>query len=112
MFLISWLQSPSAVILEPPKIKSVTVSTVSPSIYRGIRWTLNPVNGVFIKGAYETQMRTPTDGNISYEGRYTEGRLLYDNREEIAVRLLQTKKTKDFWQTPKARRERMALPTP
>ena len=30
--LISWLQSPSAVILEPRKIKSVTVSTVSPSI--------------------------------------------------------------------------------
>ena len=31
-FLISWLQSPSAVILEPPKIKSATVSTVTPSI--------------------------------------------------------------------------------
>ena len=30
--LISWLQSPSAVILEPPKIKSANVSTVSPSI--------------------------------------------------------------------------------
>ena len=30
--LISWLQSPSAVILEPPKIKSDTVSAVSPSI--------------------------------------------------------------------------------
>ena len=30
--LISWLQSPSAVTLEPPKIKSVTVSTVSPSM--------------------------------------------------------------------------------
>ena len=30
--LISWLQSPSAVILEPPQIKSDTVSTVSPSI--------------------------------------------------------------------------------
>ena len=30
--LISWLQSPSAVILEPQKIKSGTVSTVSPSI--------------------------------------------------------------------------------
>ena len=29
---ISWLQSPSAVILEPPKIKSATVSTVFPSI--------------------------------------------------------------------------------
>ena len=31
-FLISWLQSLSAVILEPRKIKSATVSTVSPSI--------------------------------------------------------------------------------
>ena len=31
--LISWLQSPSAVILEPPKIKSLNVSIVSPSIY-------------------------------------------------------------------------------
>ena len=30
--LISWLQSSSAVILEPPKIKSLTVSIVSPSI--------------------------------------------------------------------------------
>ena len=30
--LISWLQSPSAVILKPRKIKSATVSTVSPSI--------------------------------------------------------------------------------
>ena len=30
--LIPWLQSPSAVISEPPKIKSDTVSTVSPSI--------------------------------------------------------------------------------
>ena len=31
-FSVSWLQSPSAVILDPPKIKPVTVSTVSPSI--------------------------------------------------------------------------------
>ena len=30
--LISWLQSPSAAILKPPKINSDTVSTVSPSI--------------------------------------------------------------------------------
>ena len=30
--LIAWLQSSSAVIFEPPKIKSDTVSTVSPSI--------------------------------------------------------------------------------
>uniref|UniRef100_A0AC11D3G8 Uncharacterized protein n=2 Tax=Ovis aries TaxID=9940 RepID=A0AC11D3G8_SHEEP len=34
--LISWLQSPSAVILEPPKIKSATVSTVSTSICQAV----------------------------------------------------------------------------
>ena len=34
--LIPWLQSPSAVILEPPKIKSDTVSTVSPSIFHKV----------------------------------------------------------------------------
>jgi len=34
--LISWLQSPSAVLLEPKKIKSVTVSIVSPSI--SMKW--------------------------------------------------------------------------
>ena len=34
--LISWLQSPSPVILEPPKLKSVTVSTVSPSIWHEV----------------------------------------------------------------------------
>ena len=37
--LISWLQSPSAVILEPPKIKSDTVSTVSPSICHEVMGT-------------------------------------------------------------------------
>ena len=31
-FVISWLQSPSIVILEPRKIKSVTASTFSPSV--------------------------------------------------------------------------------
>ena len=34
--LISWLQSPSAVTLEPKKIKSYTVSTVSPSIFHKV----------------------------------------------------------------------------
>ena len=34
--LISWLQSPSAVILELQKIKSVTVSIVSPSIFHEV----------------------------------------------------------------------------
>ena len=35
--LISWLQSSSAVILEPKKIKSVTISTFSPSICHEVR---------------------------------------------------------------------------
>ena len=34
--LISWLQSPSAVILEPKKIKSLTLSIVSPSIFHDV----------------------------------------------------------------------------
>ena len=34
--LISWLQSPSTVILQPQKIKSDTVPTVSPSIYHEV----------------------------------------------------------------------------
>ena len=37
--LISWLQSPSAVILEPKKIKSLTVSIVSPSLCREMMGT-------------------------------------------------------------------------
>ena len=35
--LISWLQSPSVVILEPPKIKSHTVSIVPPSTYKEVK---------------------------------------------------------------------------
>ena len=42
--LISWLQSPSAVILEPPKIKSDTVSTVSPQTFNWIMETDANVN--------------------------------------------------------------------
>ena len=50
--LISWLQSPSAIILGPQKIKSATVSTVSSSISHEVMgpdamilvfWMLNPV---------------------------------------------------------------------
>ena len=36
VFLISWLQSPSTVVLEPEKIKSIIVSIVSPSIYHEV----------------------------------------------------------------------------
>ena len=43
--LISWLQSPSAVILKPPKIKSDTVSTVSLSIYHEV---MGPDTMIFV----------------------------------------------------------------
>jgi len=43
--LISWLQSPSVVILEPRKIKSDTVSTVSPSISHDRMWSTGERNG-------------------------------------------------------------------
>ena len=43
--LISWLESPSAVILEPKEIKSVTVSIVSPSIYHEV---MGPDTMIFI----------------------------------------------------------------
>ena len=42
--LISWLQSPSAVILEPQKIKSDTVSTVSPSVAQSYPTLCDPMN--------------------------------------------------------------------
>ena len=45
--LISWLQSPSAVILEPKKIKSVTVSIVSPSICHEVTNDLSFLNVEF-----------------------------------------------------------------
>ena len=40
--LISWLQSPSAVILEPPKIKSLTVSIFLPSLFAMKWWDQMP----------------------------------------------------------------------
>ena len=40
LFLISWLHSPFVVILEPPKIKSFTVSIVSPSICHEVMGTM------------------------------------------------------------------------
>ena len=47
--LISWLQSPPTVILEPPKIKSDTVSTVSPSICHEV---MGLVTMVFVFGMF------------------------------------------------------------
>ena len=44
--LISWLRSPSVVILEPPKIKSDTVSTVSPSISHEVMRPRKKIQGI------------------------------------------------------------------
>ena len=61
--LISWLQPPSAVILKPPKMKSVTVSIVSPSICREVMgpdvmvlvfkcWVLSSLHQQFTSGKF------------------------------------------------------------
>ena len=50
--LISWLQSPSAVVLEPKKIKCDTVSTVSPSISREV---MGPDAMIIVEKAREFQ---------------------------------------------------------
>ena len=49
--LVSWLQLPSAVILEPKKIQSLTVSIVSPSIYYEVMEpVIHPVMDAMILG--------------------------------------------------------------
>ena len=53
--LISWLQSPSAVILEPPKIKSDTVSTV-PYVYIYIPKTENLLY-IYLKHCKSTTLK-------------------------------------------------------
>ena len=64
--LISWLQSSSAVIFEPPKIKSVTVSTVSPSICHEVMGPMDEAQaGIKILGEIsitsDMQMKEPLD---------------------------------------------------
>ena len=63
--LIPWLQSPAAVILEPKKIRSVTVSIVSPSIshevmglaeqvvYNGLVYTMEIILILSQRGSYK-----------------------------------------------------------
>ena len=63
--LISWLQSPSAVILEPQKIKSVTVSTVSPSISHEVMG-LDAMILVFWKLSYKPNFFTLSLSSIGY----------------------------------------------
>ena len=56
--LISWLQSPSAVILEPKEIKSATVSTVSPSICHEVM-ELDAMNSVFWMSSFKPTFHSP-----------------------------------------------------
>ena len=58
--LISWLQSPSAVILEPKKIKSDIVSTVSPSISHEV---MGPDAMIFVFWG----SKITADGDCSHE---------------------------------------------
>ena len=57
--LISWLQSPSAVILEPPKINPDTVSTVSPSISHEVMGPDNILGKTYLSliGREKTEMK-------------------------------------------------------
>jgi len=55
---ISWVQSPSAVILKPLKIKFDTVSTVSPSISREVIW-LDAIIFVFWMLSFKPTFHSP-----------------------------------------------------
>ena len=55
--LISWLQSPSAVILEPKNIKSDTVSTVSPSICHKVKERADSFEKTLMRGKIEGRRR-------------------------------------------------------
>ena len=89
--LISWLQSPSAVVLEPKKIKSVTVSTVSPSICHevmgpdamifGFCYNLHKSGNEYVKAvychtAYLTYMQSTSWETLDWKKHKLESRLL------------------------------------
>ena len=79
--LISWLQPSSAVILEPPKIKSVTVSTVSPSICHEVT---GPVD--------EAQAGIKIAGRNINNLRYADGTtLMAESEEELKILLMKVK---------------------
>ena len=74
--LISWLHSPSAVILEPRKVKSATVSTVSPSI-----WHLNNI-GIKIARRNINNLRYADDTTLMAESEEELKSLLMKVKEE------------------------------
>ena len=65
--LISWLQSPYAVILEPPKIKSAPVSTVSPSISHEVMAPDGEGNGNPLQYSF---LENPRDGGAWWADVY------------------------------------------
>ena len=102
--LISWLQSPSAVILEPPKIKSATVSTVSPSISNEV---MGPDAMIFVfwmlsfKPTYSLSSFTFSVGQIQLqwfiikvEGKFSEKMWLWKKGTESYKPLLTFKMDK------------------
>ena len=63
--LISWLQSPSAVILEPQNIKSVTVSIISPSICHEV---MGPDAMIFVFWMLSFKPTFPLSSSLSSRG--------------------------------------------
>ena len=86
--LISWLQSPSAVILEPPKIESDTVSTVSPSISHEV---MRPDAMIFV-GLEETEAGIKIAGRNINNLRYADDTtLMAESEEELKSLLMKVK---------------------
>ena len=86
--LISWLQSPSAVILEPPKIKCDTVSTVSPSISHEV---MRPDAMIFV-GLEETEAGIKIAGRNINNLRYADDTtLMAESEEELKSLLMKVK---------------------
>ena len=88
--LISWLQSPSAVILEPPKINSDTVSTVSPSISREVMG-LDAVILVFWVLSFKPTLSLSS---------FTFIKRLFSNSSLSAIRVVSSAVIWDYWYFP------------
>ena len=89
--LISWLQSPSAVILEPPKIKSDTVSTVSPSISHEVIQSAKTRPGADCGSDHELliakfRLKLKKVGKITRPFRYDLNQIPYDYTVEVRNR--------------------------
>ena len=71
--IMSWLQSPSAVILEPEKLKSVTVSIVSPSICHEVMDQISSLVGskyIFLT-QYVSKFGKPSSSHRTAKGQFS-----------------------------------------